>query len=254
MSPLTSAILYPAMKSVSPQAEPEKETYVRSLFDGIAHRYDFLNHLLSGGTDILWRRKAVQLLGSRNPRSVLDLATGTGDLAIETARGLPAHVTGVDISENMLRVGRGKIEALGLSRRISLRVGKAEELEFPASSFDAVTVAFGVRNFADLGKGLREMYRVLRPGGTAMILEFSTPTGRFFGPIYAFYFRRILPVIGGLVSGSRASYQYLPNSVREFPDGDEFLNLLREAGFANPLSTRLTLGIATIYTGIKTAP
>ncbi len=252
MNPLTSAILYPAMKTAVPQAEPEKEKYVRTLFDGIAPRYDFLNHLLSGGFDILWRRKAIRLLNQRHPRSVLDIATGTGDFAIEAATGLRADVTGVDISENMLRIGRAKVAALGRGGQIRLQTGKAEALDFPARSFDAVTVAFGVRNFADVGKGLAEMARVLRPGGTAVILEFSTPKGPIFGPLFSFYFRRILPAIGGFVSRSRSSYEYLPESVRSFPDGDDFLRLLRASGFSDTAALRLTLGIATIYTGIKT--
>ncbi len=249
----TAAISYPGMNSSLPHDRPEKEEFVRSLFDGIAHRYDLLNHLLSCGTDILWRRKAIRLLAPRNPGAVLDLATGTADLAIEAAKRLRTTVTGVDISENMLSIARAKIAARGIADRITLLRGRAEELPFPDRSFDAVTVAFGVRNFSDISSGLQEMHRVLRPGGTVLVLEFSKPKGLFFGPMYTFYFRRILPMVGGLVSRSRSSYQYLPDSVSAFPDGEDFLRLLRVAGFTETSSTPVSAGIATIYTGIKTS-
>jgi demethylmenaquinone methyltransferase/2-methoxy-6-polyprenyl-1,4-benzoquinol methylase len=253
MIPRTPAIVYPAMKSPLLQAQPQKEEFVRSLFDGIAHRYDLLNHLLSCGFDILWRKQAIQLLLVHKPSSVLDLATGTADLAIEAANTLNAAVTGIDISDKMLDIGRKKVQRQGLADRVRLRRGRAEALEFAGESFDAVTAAFGVRNFADVGQGLREMHRVLRPGGTILVLEFSMPTGFLFGRLYAFYFQRILPVVGGLVSRSRSSYQYLPNSVQQFPDGQDFLELLRLAGFAETASYPLTMGIATIYVGTKTS-
>lgn len=247
----TSAIFHPTMKSPSPQAHPEKEEFVRSLFDGIAHRYDLLNHLLSCGFDILWRKRAIKFLFVHKPKTVLDLATGTADLAIEAAKTLNAVVSGVDISEKMLSIGREKIQKRGLTNRVTLYRGKAENLEFAAKSFDAVTVAFGVRNFANVEQGLREMHRVLRPGGTVLVLEFSKPKGIYFSRVYAFYFQRILPAIGGLVSRSRSSYQYLPNSVQDFPDGEDFLHLLRSEGFAGTASYPQTMGIATIYVGTK---
>ncbi len=239
------------MESPFPQAQPDKAEYVRSLFDGIARRYDLLNHLLSCGFDILWRKRAIRLLLERHPRLILDLATGTADLAIEAAKTLGAIVTGVDISDHMLAIGREKVRRLGLKDRVLLSKGRAETLDVETNSFDAVTVAFGVRNFADVGRGLQEMYRVLRPGGTVLVLEFSKPNAMLLGSLYRFYFLRILPVIGGWVSRSRSSYQYLPNSVQEFPDGEDFLSLLRSAGFTETLSHPLTMGIATIYTGRK---
>ncbi len=221
------------------------------MFDGIAHRYDFLNHFLSGGIDILWRRRAIRTLEARHPAKVLDVATGTADFAIEAAKTLRASVIGVDISDEMLALGREKIRRLGLSDAVSLKRGKAESLDFPDETFDAVTVAFGVRNFADVQRGLREMCRVLRPGGVAVILEFSQPRTPIVRSLYGFYFERILPWIGGIVSSNRASYEYLPSSVLQFPDGTEFLRILQGAGFALTKWHPLTMGIASIYLGYK---
>ncbi len=226
-------------------------TYVQRLFDGIAHRYDLLNHLLSSGIDILWRRKAIRLLRPLQPQTILDVATGTADLAIEAARLQPASIVGVDIAPEMLKRGKEKIARRGLSQIISLELGTAESMRFKSGSFDAVTVAFGVRNFTKLEQGLAEMYRVLRPGGAALILEFSRPKTAPLKQLYGWYFRSLLPRIGGLISRSREAYEYLPNTVEEFPDGENFAALLERQGFIRIAIHPLTFGIATIYLGFK---
>jgi len=236
-----------------PEEQSAKQNYVRSLFDGIASRYDLLNHLLSFGFDILWRKKAIRLLRGYHPRLMLDVATGTCEFAIEAAASLDAEVTGVDISTQMLNIGRGKVRRKGLEHRVRLDLGAAESLNFKAETFDAVTVAFGVRNFSDFRLGLREMRRVLKPGGVALILEFSKPRQYFFSRLYSLYFHRVLPVIGGLVSGNQDSYEYLPQSVGNFPDSTAFLEILRSIGFSATEEHRLTFGIATIYLAIKAA-
>ena len=239
--------------TMSPPAasQEHKQQYVRRLFDGIAPRYDFLNHFLSSGFDILWRRKAVGFLRDEHPGRILDVATGTADVAIEAARTLDATVQGIDISGEMLKLAKAKVSRFGLVDRVLLELGEAESLRFQTDSFDAATVAFGVRNFADVDQGLAEILRVLRPNGTLVILEFSRPRTFPFRQLYGFYFRRVLPVIGGIVSKKKESYEYLPHSVMEFPDGDEFLDILTRAGFANTRQHTLSLGIATIYTGKK---
>ena len=224
------------------------------MFDGIAPRYDLLNHLLSSGIDVYWRKKAIRMLEEFQPKTVLDVATGTADFAIEAAKALRAKVVGVDVSRQMLAFGKAKIAKKGLDDVISLKMGAAESLEFGDEAFDATIVAFGARNFADLPKGLSEMHRVLNNGGHILVLEFSRPHGFLIGPLYNFYFRRILPVVGGLVSKSRDSYEYLPRSVSEFPEDTAFLSLMSSAGFASCTQTRLTFGIATAYLGTKTTP
>lgn len=239
------------MKDASSGRQTYEQTYVRSLFDGIANRYDFLNHALSCGFDILWRKKAIRLLGTYKPRTILDIATGTGDLAVEAARLQPEHIFGVDISPAMLAIGRGKIAQRQLEPVISLHEGQAEHLQFPDHSMDAVMVAFGVRNFSNLEQGLAEMHRVLNSQGVAMILEFSQPRRTPFKQLYGFYFRRILPLLGGLISKSREAYEYLPKTVAQFPDGEDFLKILRTAGFHEVKQYPLTLGIATIYFATK---
>ncbi|HEY6950786.1 MAG TPA: bifunctional demethylmenaquinone methyltransferase/2-methoxy-6-polyprenyl-1,4-benzoquinol methylase UbiE [Bacteroidota bacterium] len=251
MIPRISAISYPTMNPPSQEEESARQAYVRSLFDGIAHRYDLLNHLLSSGFDILWRKQAIRMLRRFEPKELLDLATGTADFAIAAAKMPGAKITGVDISNEMLRLGKAKIHRLGLDGRINLERGTAESLAFNDCSFDAVTVAFGVRNFADIHQGLREMYRVLRPNGVVLILEFSKPRIFPFNVMYGFYFNRILPLVGGFVSRNRESYEYLPQSVSRFPDNSEFLGILRSAGFSGAEYHRLTLGIVTIYLGTK---
>jgi demethylmenaquinone methyltransferase/2-methoxy-6-polyprenyl-1,4-benzoquinol methylase len=230
---------------------PLKKSNVRSLFDAIAHRYDLLNHVLSGGVDLYWRRKAIATLSELRPRRILDVATGTADLAIASLRLKPESVVGIDIAENMLAIGREKLEKKGLGAIVTLKSGEAEHLAFPDASFDASIVAFGARNFEHLEQGLREMGRVLRPGGRIVVLEFSRPAAFPFKQIYFFYFRRILPLIGRLISKDQGAYTYLPDTVMKFPEGESFLGILRTAGFTSVRQDRLTFGIATIYTGEK---
>ncbi len=229
-----------------------KKERVGGMFDAIAPTYDALNHFLSLGVDRGWRQRVVWMVATANPSRILDVATGTGDLAIGLARRMPeAWVTGVDISEGMLARGREKIARRVLTKRIELRRGDAEALEFADGAFDAVTVAFGVRNFGDVGVGLREMWRVLRPGGKCWVLEFSEPRGTIFGPVYRFYFHRVLPWLGRIVSRDGGAYSYLPRSVGEFPAPERFAEMLREAGFAAVRIRRLSLGIAYVYEAEK---
>ncbi|TGD80609.1 bifunctional demethylmenaquinone methyltransferase/2-methoxy-6-polyprenyl-1,4-benzoquinol methylase UbiE [Hymenobacter wooponensis] len=230
-----------------------KKSQVAHMFNSIAGKYDFLNHFLSAGTDIYWRRKAVSELKQLRPARILDIATGTADFAIETLRAAApdAKVTGVDISEGMLDVGRRKLEAKGLSNRIKLELGDSENLPFADNEFDAVTASFGVRNFENLEKGLTEMRRVLRPGGKLVVLEFSKPTAFPLKQAYNFYFRQILPVFGKLISKDNSAYTYLPESVQAFPDGPDFLAILRKVGFTSPAWQPLTFGISSIYTAQK---
>ncbi len=228
-----------------------QKQYVRALFDGIAHRYDLLNHLLSAGFDFYWRRKAIARLAESRPRTILDVATGTGDFAIAALRINPESVVGVDISENMLALGRRKIARRGLEGRITLRTGDAEALDFPPKSFDAVTVAFGVRNFEDLERGLRGMFRVVRPEGSVIILEFSRPRLVPFRQLYFFYFRHILPRLGRAISSHNEAYTYLPDTVLRFPEGREFLRILEKVGFSATTAERLSGGIVTIYSGTR---
>ncbi|MFZ4618939.1 MAG: bifunctional demethylmenaquinone methyltransferase/2-methoxy-6-polyprenyl-1,4-benzoquinol methylase UbiE [Bacteroidota bacterium] len=228
----------------------EKE-YVRSLFDKIAYRYDLLNHLLSGGVDLYWRRAAVQKLTELRPKRILDVATGTADFALATLRLAPDEVIGVDISESMLEVGRKKIVQKNLTNKIRLESGEAEALRFSDGQFDAAIVAFGARNFEFLDKGLSEMNRVLRTGGKIVVLEFSRPRVFPLKQLYFLYFKHILPFVGSMISKDREAYQYLPDTVMKFPEGNDFLDRLRTAGFSSLEEQRLTFGIATIYTGVK---
>lgn len=230
-----------------------KKEQVREMFDSIARRYDLLNHLLSMNIDRRWRSKVVGMVRRQAPESVLDVATGTGDLAIAVGRALPdAALAGVDLSPGMLRIGREKVAAKFPGRELTMQEGDAEHLPFADGSFAAVTCGFGVRNFEDLPQGIREMHRVLRVGGKVYILEFSMPSrGNIPGKLYRFYFRRVLPVIGRLVSKDARAYAYLPESVGEFPYGERFCRLLSASGFAEPVMTVLMGGIATIYTAEK---
>ncbi len=228
-----------------------EKAYVRSLFDSIAYRYDLLNHLLSGGIDLYWRRSAIQHLSSLQPKKILDVATGTADFALATLRLHPEEVIGVDISEAMLAIGRKKIASKNIQTRITLETGEAEKLRFENDTFDAAIVAFGARNFEHLELGLSEMKRVLRNGGKLVVLEFSKPKHFPFKQFYFFYFKHILPVIGKLLSKNNEAYQYLPDTVMKFPEGDEFLRILQNIGFTHVQHESLTFGIATIYTGIK---
>ncbi|RUA31973.1 MAG: bifunctional demethylmenaquinone methyltransferase/2-methoxy-6-polyprenyl-1,4-benzoquinol methylase UbiE [Bacteroidetes bacterium] len=231
--------------------ETGKKQQVADMFDNISHKYDFLNHFLSLGIDIRWRKKAIKLLKEIHPKQILDIATGTGDFAIESLKLNPDHVTGVDISEGMLSVGREKLKKRKLDDRITLTSGDSENLPFEDNKFDAIIVAFGVRNFENLEKGLSEMFRVLRPGGKVVVLEFSKPKSFPFKQLYNFYFKNILPTLGKTISKDNAAYTYLPESVKSFPDGKDFTSILDKLGFKDTVCKPLTLGISSIYTGIK---
>jgi len=224
---------------------------VAQMFNSIAGKYDFLNHFLSAGVDIYWRKKAIDLLVSSQPKILLDIATGTGDFAIEALRLQPQKIIGVDISEGMLAVGQEKLKRKNLTSQIELQLGDSENLNFPDNSFDAATAAFGVRNFENLNQGLQEIYRVLKPGGKLVILEFSKPQSFPFKQGYNFYFKHILPVFGKLISKDRAAYTYLPESVQAFPDGPDFIHILKQVGFNTTQWHPLTFGISSIYTGVK---
>ena len=223
----------------------------RDMFNAIARRYDLLNHLLSGGVDVYWRRRALDCARDKRPQRVLDLATGTGDFALAAARLGPQQVVGIDMAIEMLRLGAAKVAAKGLTSRVELLVGDAEQLPFQDNTFDLVTGAFGVRNFGHIPSGLAEAYRVLKPGGQLLVLDFCEPTAPLFRQLYLFYFHKVLPLIGGLISGQRRAYAYLPRSVGTFPQGQAFVELLVAAGFSQTRYTPMTLGIAAVYQGVK---
>jgi demethylmenaquinone methyltransferase / 2-methoxy-6-polyprenyl-1,4-benzoquinol methylase len=228
-----------------------KKQQVAKMFNAISGRYDFLNHFLSLGIDIRWRKKAIKYLSQFKPETILDVATGTGDFAIESLSLKPTKVIGVDISEGMLDVGRKKIANLGLGDKVALQAGDSENLPFSDNSFDAVIVAFGVRNFENLDKGLAEIYRVLKPNGNLMVLEFSKPSKFPMKQLYGFYFKYVLPLIGRLVSKDRTAYTYLPESVAAFPDGNNFLTHLKDLKFNTCHCEPLTFGISSLYTAKK---
>jgi len=264
-----------------------KKKQIAEMFDRIAFRYDFLNRCLSGGIDMYWRRRAIRELGRHEESgrgtgamdgadrvgsggarggamdgadragviSVLDVATGTGDMAILLTRWLPGvRVTGIDISAGMLEIGRGKVNRLRLDLQIMLQTGDSEALEFPDAHFDAITVAFGVRNFEDLEKGLREMLRVLKPGGKLVILEFSHPRTPGIRQVYDLYLRLVAPRVGRMVSSSREAYQYLNDSVKAFPEGAALLHILDQCGYSHTRLRRLSLGICSLYIAVKGLP
>jgi demethylmenaquinone methyltransferase/2-methoxy-6-polyprenyl-1,4-benzoquinol methylase len=230
----------------------DRKVMVESMFDSIAWRYDFLNHFLSFGIDRLWRRRAIGII-SRNYKNpvILDVATGTGDLALAAMRIDPVKITGIDISQKMLEIGREKIRKKGLSGKIELLQADSENIPFGDDIFDVAMVAFGVRNFSDPLKGLNEMRRVIRKEGMILVLEFSKPSGLLFRTVYTFYFRNILPFVGKLFSKDKSAYSYLPDSVYKFPDNEAFLQLLVKAGFSDTRQVKLTGGVASIYTGIN---
>jgi len=233
-------------------SEAGKKAEVEQMFDRIAPRYDLLNRVLSLGIDLWWRKRAIAYLKPAKPAEILDVATGTADVAILMAKILkPQRVVGIDIANQMLEIGRGKIAAQGLSDIISLETGDCEQLRFADDSFDAVAVAFGVRNFENLEKGLAEMRRVLRPGGRLVILEFSKPQVFPVKQLYNTYFKYVLPLIGRLTSRDMRAYTYLFESVQVFPEGKQFTEILTKTDFQNPLCERLTLGICSIYTATK---
>ena len=226
----------------------QRKRAVREMFNAIAHRYDLLNHLLSAGIDIYWRRRALSLVRHEAPRRLLDVAAGTGDLAIAARRLGAERIIAADVALEMVRLGVPKA-AEGGGPPIDWLGGDAESLPFASGSFDLVTAAFGVRNFGDIPAGLAEARRVLRPGGELVVLDFTEPTLFGFRQLYRFYFRRVLPVVGGLISGNRRAYSYLPQSVGVFPQGPAFLELMEEAGFEDNRHVPLTLGISAVYQG-----
>ncbi len=229
----------------------KKKQQVEQMFDNIAPKYDFLNHVLSLGIDKLWRKKAIRILSGYKTDMMLDVASGTGDFAIAAAKLKPSKIIGFDISEQMLNVGRVKVQRLGLDQVIEFQKGDSEAMPFTNGHFDAITVAFGVRNFENLENGLREFVRVLKDDGVAVILEFSKPKYFPMKQLYLFYFFGILPLIGRLVSKDSSAYSYLPESVMAFPDDQKFLTILRNVGFSKASQRRLSFGIATIYIAQK---
>ncbi len=224
-----------------------KKQQVENMFDGIAHNYDFLNRLLSFRIDVLWRNKVINILKPFQPKVILDVATGTADLAIALKKLNPKSITGIDISAGMLEIGQQKIEQKKLTQYIQLQKADSENLPFADHQFDAVTVAFGVRNFENLEKGLKEINRVLKPGGQFIILEFSKVKVFPIKQLYHFYFRYITPMVGRIFSKSSNAYTYLPNSVAVFPEGDEMCVILQKTGFKHPICKNVSFGIASIY-------
>ena len=225
---------------------------IAAMFDRISPKYDALNHLLSFNIDKVWRRKAAKEVAKHHPADILDLATGTADLAIALAKHNPqARIIGMDFSEKMLEIGQEKVKQQNLENQIVLRIGDAATLPFEDGTFDVVTVAFGVRNFEDLDKGLLEISRVLKPGGQAVILEFSMPEKFPVKQLYQFYFKRVLPIIGKRVSKDESAYTYLPSSVERFPMPKVFLDILDRYGIQQGQMIPMAFGIATMYTAIK---
>lgn len=225
---------------------------IAAMFDRISPNYDRLNHLLSIHIDKVWRRKTAKIVSKNHPQAILDLATGTADLAIALAKHNPeAHIVGMDISEKMLEIGKEKVKQLGLESQIELRLGDAASLPFDDNSFDAVTVAFGVRNFENKERGLSEIHRVLKPNGHAIVLEFSMPETFPIKQLYLLYFKQFLPLIGKFVSKDPNAYTYLPQSVEAFPKPSDFIQILDRNSLKNGEAKQLSLGIATLYTAIK---
>lgn len=240
-------------KEVKPygNSDKSKKQEVAEMFNSISKRYDFLNHFLSLGIDKIWRKKAVKELGTVDPKRILDLATGTGDFAIASLKLKPEKIVGMDISEGMLEVGRDKMKKKGYDNIIEMKLGDSEDLPFEDNYFDGLTVGFGVRNYGDLEKGLSEMLRVLRPGGKAVILEFSKPKKFPIKQSFAFYSKYIIPFLGKTISKDAKAYTYLPESVAAFPEGKEFENILSKVGYKKIKSRLVSGGIATIYSGVK---
>ena len=228
-----------------------KKEQVANMFNTISPQYDFLNHLLSGGIDIIWRKKAIKLLQNKGIKTMLDIATGTGDFAIEALKINPEKIVGVDISEGMLSFGQEKIKKMGLEKTIQLQKGDSEKLPFSDNSFDAVIVSFGVRNFENLQKGLTDMFRVTKPGGYCLILEFSNPRKFPMKQLYTFYSKYCLPFLGKMISKDPSAYTYLPESVKAFPDGPEFIQIFKSVGYSETNWIPMTGGICSIYIGQK---
>lgn len=229
------------------ESEDSKKEQVARMFDNIAHKYDFLNHFFSLGIDIRWRKRAIKMLKGSHSDQILDVATGTGDMAFELLKLQPKKVTGVDISVGMLDVGRKKIAERKLQEKMEFHTGDSENLQFDSGTFDIVTVSFGARNFENLHAGLKDMHRVTKKGGKVCVLEFSKPRAFPLKQIYSFYFKHIMPRVGKLVSKDDAAYTYLPESVQAFPYGEAFADELRKAGYSNVTIRPVTGGIASIY-------
>mgnify|MGYP001028951003 FL=1 len=233
------------------ESEAAKKEQVAEMFDNISGKYDFLNHFFSAGIDNLWRKRAIKELSKDKPNVILDVATGTGDFAFEAVKLNPDKIIGVDISAGMLDVGKKKIEKRHLTDKMEFLLGDSEDLKFENEKFDAITVSFGVRNFQDLKKGLSELNRVLKTGGKLIILEFSKPKKFPVKQAYFTYFKYIMPVIGKVVSRDKSAYNYLPQSVMAFPEGEEFQKILKDVGFSESKAIPLTGGIASIYVAQK---
>lgn len=232
--------------------EERKGVQVERMFDAIAGRYDLLNHTLSLGFDRGWRKKAIRTLKPFAPETVLDIATGTGDMAIALYRELkPVRVIGVDLSEGMMNIGRKKVAEAGYSGHISFEWQDCLNLTCPSGTFDAVTAAFGVRNFEDIGKGISEMYRVLKPGGHLVILELTSPERFPMKQLFAFYSHTLIPLTGRLVSGEKSAYSYLPASIKVVPQGKVMAELLERTGFREAKVRTFTLGVCSLYTAVK---
>lgn len=230
----------------------DKKQQVATMFDRIAFKYDFLNRFLSAGIDVSWRKKAINVLKENRPQNILDVATGTADVAILCHKLLhPQKITGIDISAGMLEIGRSKVKKLGLENCITLVKGDGETINFPDNSFDAITVAFGVRNFEHLETGLQEMYRVLKPGGQMVVLEFSRPKNVVIKKLYNFYMDTVAPNFGNLFAKNKDAYQYLNDSAQKFPEREQFAEILKNTGYKNILIKPLTLGICCIYSVLK---
>lgn len=233
-------------------SDSSKKQQVAQMFDDIAFKYDFLNRFLSAGIDIKWRKKALKQLATLQPKTILDVATGTADVAIMAAALLkPQKITGIDISDGMLEIGRQKVAKAGLQNTIELLNGDSETISFNDNSFDAVTVAFGVRNFQNLEKGLSEIWRVLKPGGKLVVLEFSKPKLPGVKGMYNLYMKIVAPNMGKFFSKNRNAYKYLDESIQKFPEGNNFTSILDSTGFKNTYCKKLSLGICSIYCGTK---
>lgn len=228
-----------------------KKEEVAEMFNNISKRYDFLNHFLSLGIDKIWRKKAIRVLGEVKPKKILDIATGTGDFAIAALKLNPEQVVGVDISQGMLDVGKVKMKKKGYDHIISMQLGDSEELPFETDHFDGLTVGFGVRNYQNLEKGLGDMLRVLKPEGKAVILEFSKPKKFPIKQLFGFYSKYMIPFFGKFISKDKRAYEYLPESVAAFPEGQDFVDIMKKVGYKDIKSQLVSGGIATIYSGIK---
>lgn len=240
-------------KKVTPykNSEQGKKEQVTKMFDTISNEYDNLNRVISFGIDIKWRNKVVDIIGEMNPKTILDIATGTGDLAISLTKTSATKIIGLDISDGMLSVGRKKIEKLNLANKIEMVLADSEKIPFEDATFDAITVAFGVRNFENLEKGLSEIYRVLKPGGIFVVLETSIPTKTPYKQGYQFYSTKILPTIGRVFSKDKVAYKYLSDSAASFPYGEAFNNILNKTGFIDIENKPQTFGVASIYLAKK---